>query len=286
MKSINETKELNEAMPETILSVKIDSLDLNGVMSKLTQFLSQQDDPENVSRLHQIVTVNPEFIMTAQKDADFRETLNGADLNVADGIGLQFAAKILRVDIGARITGVDLTWKLAKFASEHGLSIYLLGAAEGVAAKAADRFKASYPTLNIAGTYSGTPHEAGIAERVNESKADILLVAFGAPRQDKFISANRERLKVKVAMGVGGTFDYISGTVPYAPKWIRQIGMEWVYRLIKQPRRINRIFTAAILFPLAVLGERFSMPTRAQSRNMHETGSPSRTEIPLSRDRR
>ncbi|MFZ1081067.1 MAG: WecB/TagA/CpsF family glycosyltransferase [Candidatus Kryptoniota bacterium] len=250
-------------MSEIILSVRIDSLDLKGVISKITQFLTERVHSENKERLHQISTVNPEFIMTAQKDPDFLETLNSADLNVADGVGLQLAAKILGINIGARITGVDLTWELAKLASENGYSIFFLGAAEGVAEKAAHRLKASYPTLRIAGVYSGTPYETGIVERVNNSKADILLVAFGAPKQDKFIFANKGRLKMKVAMGVGGTFDYIAGTVPYAPNWMRQLGLEWLYRLINQPQRINRIITATIIFPMAVLISKFSRQSKS-----------------------
>jgi N-acetylglucosaminyldiphosphoundecaprenol N-acetyl-beta-D-mannosaminyltransferase len=233
-------------MKNEIMSVRVDPLGFEESIKRIQQFLTD-------GRLHQIATVNPEFVMTAQKDPEFMETLNKTDLNVADGIGLQFGAKVLGVRIGTRITGVDLTWELAKLASENNYSIYLLGAAEGVAEKAAQQLKSFYPKLRIAGTYAGTPYEPGIVERINNSKADILLVAFGAPKQDKFIYHNKSKLKVKIAIGVGGTFDYIAGIVPRAPKTIRKLGLEWAYRLIKQPQRFNRIITATVRFPLAVL---------------------------------
>jgi len=266
-KEINVTREADILLARRtveILSVKIDTMSFQEAISKISLFLSARNGLSGTvvsaqagEGLHQIATINPEFVMTAQKDADFLEVLNRSDLNVADGVGLQFAAKILKLDIGPRITGVDLTRGLARLSSEKGYSIYFLGGAEGVAEKAAHRLKNSYTKLRIAGTYAGTPDEPGIVDRINESNADILLVAFGAPKQDKFIFSNKGKLNVKIAMGVGGTFDYIAGIVPYAPRWVRQIGQEWMYRLIKQPKRIKRIFIATILFPLAILKAKF-----------------------------
>ncbi|MFA6493259.1 MAG: WecB/TagA/CpsF family glycosyltransferase [Patescibacteria group bacterium] len=233
-----------------ILDVKIDELNFNQVMAKITSFLKTKE-------LSQIVTVNPEFVLAAQKDKEFKSILNKSDLSVPDGFGLKIGAWILGKQIGERLTGVDLTWELAKLASQKGYSIYLLGAASGIAEKTAKRLKLLYPALKITGTYAGTPEEKGIIEKINNSKADILLVAFGAPKQDKFIYHNRTKLKVKLAMGVGGTFDYISETVPRAPLFLRQIGLEWLYRLVKQPKRAGRIFRAVIVFPLTVLISRF-----------------------------
>ncbi len=274
----NDSLEAQNAV--SILSVKIDTLNRQALISRISHFMLGQSRSSgdassrgNENHLHQIATINPEFIMAAQKDPDFMETLNRSDLGVADGIGLQVAAKILGIEIGPRITGVDLTYELAKLASDNGYSIFLLGAAEGVAEKAAHKLKSIHANLRIAGTYAGTPTEPGIVERVNESGADILLVAFGAPKQDKFICSNKERLIAKVAMGVGGTFDYIAGIVPYAPKWIRKIGMEWLYRLIKQPHRINRIVTATVLFPLAVLKGKITPRTKNSSDDFRTAAS-------------
>lgn len=237
-------------MPK-ILDVKIDDLTFPQVMAKINLFLREK-------KLHQIVTVNPEFVLAAQKDKEFRKVLNSADLSIPDGFGLKIGAAILNQKIGERITGVDLTWEIAKLASQKGYRLYLLGATPGVGLKAAKRLKLLYPKLKIVGCYAGKPDEPGIINKINNSKADILLVAFGAPKQDKFIFRNSNKLKVKIAMGVGGTFDYIAGVVPRAPVWMRKLGLEWLYRLIKQPSRLGRIFRAVIIFPFKVLIYRLS----------------------------
>ncbi len=151
---IHETRDKSGESVE-ILSVRIDSLDFSGIMSKITSFL--KDD-----RLHQIATVNPEFVMAAQSDGEFLNILNSTDLNVADGIGLQLAAKIMRVGIGERVTGVDLTRALARLAAEKGYSLFLLGAAEGVAQIAADKLLATFPGLKISGAYAGSLAREGL----------------------------------------------------------------------------------------------------------------------------
>ncbi|MCL5021309.1 MAG: WecB/TagA/CpsF family glycosyltransferase [Bacteroidetes bacterium] len=238
-------------MSNTILKVKLDGLDLIHVKSRITEFLKED-------RLHQITPVNPEFIMAAQKDESLLDIANQSDITVADGVGLMFMAKFLGVDIGERVTGVDLTWELAKIAAESNVPMYFLGASSSLQVRAAERLKAAQPDLKVAGTYSGTPGEAGLVERINESGAGILLVAYGVPKQEKFISANRARLNVKVAMCVGGTFDFIAGMVPRAPKWIRVAGLEWLFRLFIQPKRINRIITATVRFPMAVMADKFT----------------------------
>jgi N-acetylglucosaminyldiphosphoundecaprenol N-acetyl-beta-D-mannosaminyltransferase len=249
-------------MSVEILSVRLDGLDLESVRSRIGQFLTKDG-------VHQITPVNPEFIMATRRDLELREISNRSELTVADGVGLVFAARVLKIAVGERITGVDLTWEIARIASEKGASIFFLGASEGVAQKAAERLEAAYPSLKIAGAYSGTPEQEGIIDRVNASGADILLVAFGVPKQEKFISRNRNRLNVKIAMSVGGTFDFIAGVVPRAPAWMRSAGLEWLYRLIKQPQRINRIITATVRFPLAVLSDRVSGRSRNMKRSNH-----------------
>lgn len=232
-----------------ILDVTIESLSLRQAMNRIASFLKG-------NKLSQIVTVNPEFVLEAQKDSEFKRIINSADLSVPDGFGLKIAAFLTNQKIKNIITGVDLTWEIAKMAEKRGYSIFLLGGGRDVAFKASRKMKFIYPKLKIAGFYAGSPTEKGIITRINKSGADILLVAFGAPKQDKFIYKNRHRLKVKVAMGVGGTFDYIAGIVPRAPLWMRRAGFEWLYRLIRQPWRISRIFHAVVIFPLTVLFSR------------------------------
>lgn len=238
-----------------ILGVRIDNVSFSEVMAKIAAFLM-------VDECHQIATVNPEFIVTAQRDEAFKKILNECDLCVPDGVGLKFGAWILGQKINERITGVDLTWEICKLAAEKGYSIFFLGAAEGVAEKAAHRIKLLYPNLKTVGTdtskvSSDGSVEVSVIDKINDSGADILLVALGAPKQEKFIYDNKMRLKAKLAMGVGGTFDYIAGVMPYAPAWMRSIGMEWLYRLFTQPRRFRRIFTATIIFPYMVLRSKF-----------------------------
>lgn len=236
-----------------ILNVKIDNMSFAEVIGKIRAHLLV----DNADYIFQIATVNPEFIMAAQKDEKFKEILNQTDLNVPDGVGLQCAAWFLNQKINERITGVDLTWELCKIAAENGYSVFFLGAAEGVAEKAAHRVKLLNPELKIVGTYAGTPDKEGIIQRINDSEADILLVAFGSPKQEKFIFNNKHQLKAKIAIGVGGTFDYIAGIIPYAPVWMRKVGLEWLYRLLTQPKRWHRIFTAVFAFPCAVFASRF-----------------------------
>jgi N-acetylglucosaminyldiphosphoundecaprenol N-acetyl-beta-D-mannosaminyltransferase len=227
-----------------ILGVKIDSLKFEEAVDKIDGFVSGR------KRCYQVVTVNPEFVVAAQYNRSFKKILNNADLSVPDGKGLEYAAKAQGEKFVERITGVDLCWALAKLAEDKGYRIYLLGADPGVALQVANRLKLIHPQIKIVGTYSGKPDEKGLIDRVNQATPDILLVAFGAPKQEKFIYQNRRKLNCKVAIGVGGTFDYISGIVDRAPLWMRKIGLEWLYRLFKQPKRIKRILTAVVIFPI------------------------------------
>ena len=236
-----------------ILDVKIDELDFRQVMRKITDFCVGKS-------LRQIVTVNPEFIMAAQKDLEFKKILNSADLSVPDGFGLKIGAAISGQKIGERITGVDLTWEICKLASERGFSVFFLGGKEGVAKKTAERVRDLYDRIKISGFYAGSPDDKKTLDIIKAAKPDILFVAFGAPKQDKFIyqlkSSNLKPLTLRLAIGVGGTFDYISGSIIRAPKWMRTLGLEWLYRLIRQPKRLGRIFTAVVIFPLLVVWDR------------------------------
>jgi N-acetylglucosaminyldiphosphoundecaprenol N-acetyl-beta-D-mannosaminyltransferase len=210
---------------------------------------------EEPQRVHHVCTINPEFIMIAQKDVNFRNILRRCDLTVPDGVGLLWAAKYRGSPLPERVTGSDGVPKIAERAAQTGWKLYLLGAAAGVAEKTADILRERYFGVQIVGTYSGSPapeEEAAIVERVNASGADILFVAYGAPEQDKWIARNTPRLKVKMAMGVGGSFDFIAGIVPRAPLWLQQMGLEWLYRLYLQPWRIRRMMRLP-RFVLAVL---------------------------------
>ena len=193
---------------------------------------------------HQVATVNPEFVMRARRDTAFQETLNQADLAVPDGVGIVWAGRLLGRRFRGRVPGVELTRRLAALAAARGYRLYLLGAGPGVAEEAGRRLQEEYPELCIAGTYSGSPapeEEEEIGVRIRAAAPQILLVAYGAPRQDLWLRRNLPRLGVPVGVGVGGTLDYLAGRVSRAPAWMRRAGLEWLHRLITQPWRWRRM---------------------------------------------
>jgi len=193
---------------------------------------------------HQVVTVNPEFVMAAQSNAEFRRVINSSGLALPDGVGVLWASRRLGLPVPGRIPGVDLVERLAALAAERGHRLFFLGAMPGVADKAAEVLRARYPGLVVAGTYAGSPRpedEIAILARIHVAHPHILLVAYGAPAQDLWIARNLNRLAVPVCIGVGGSFDYIAGTRPRAPRWLRQLGLEWLHRLITQPWRWQRM---------------------------------------------
>jgi N-acetylglucosaminyldiphosphoundecaprenol N-acetyl-beta-D-mannosaminyltransferase len=220
----------------SILGVPIHDVTTDETLMLIDQFVRK-----SVPR--QICTVNPEFIMLAQKDKEFKQILDHSALNLPDGIGVVWAAKRLGHPVRERVAGSDLVGLIADRAQTTGWRIFLLGAAEGVAEQAAIKLKERYPQTHIVDTYAGSPRvedEADIAARIRSSEADILLVAYGAPKQDKWIARNLERTGGAVAMGIGGSLDFIVGTQQRAPQWMQRVGLEWLYRLIREPWRWRR----------------------------------------------
>ena len=222
----------------TILGTPVHRVRMSDTLTLARQFM-------NEPHLHQIVTSNPEFVMTAQHDADFRRVLWQADLCIPDGIGLVYASRWLGRPLPERVPGSELVYLLAGLAAEEGWRLFLLGAGPGVAEEAAAVFQSRYPGLCICGTYAGSPARAeneAIVERINGSGAEMLFVAYGAPKQDKWIARNRTNLAtVRLAMGVGGALDFVSGRAQRAPRWAQNMGMEWLYRLYREPWRWRRI---------------------------------------------
>jgi N-acetylglucosaminyldiphosphoundecaprenol N-acetyl-beta-D-mannosaminyltransferase len=221
-----------------ILGVPVHAVTMDQTLTLIDRYMAE-------SRLHQIATVNPEFVMAAQSDHAFRGVLNEADLCLPDGVGLLFAARRLGQTIPGRVPGSELVYQLAEHAAARGWPLYLLGAAPGVAEEAAGIFCRRYPGLTIAGTYAGSPDPAendDIVRRINDSGARLLYVAYGAPRQDKWIARNREALPgVRVAVGVGGSLDFVTGRAVRAPQWAQKMGLEWLHRLYKEPWRWRRM---------------------------------------------
>jgi len=243
------------AFPKSVvlLGVRVDDVTSEEALAIIEGFI-QEGTP------HQVVTVNPEFVMAAQRDEEFRRVLNAAHLALPDGIGLVWASRLLGRPLRERVAGSDLVPKIAALAAERGYRLFLLGAAEGVADEAARRLREQNPGLVVAGTYAGSPaveEEDEIVALVREARPHVLFVAYGAPQQDKWIARNLERLGVPVCMGVGGALDFIAGVVKRAPLWVQRLGLEWLHRLLHQPWRWRRQL-ALVKFAGLVLRERLT----------------------------
>lgn len=236
-------------MAINILNIRIDDVTMTETLAWISVAMRSGD-------LNQICTVNPEFVMKAQNDPDFMHLLTTTGLNIPDGIGLVIASYILRTPLRARVPGSELVYHVAERCAREGWRLFLLGAEEGIAEQAAAIFQEKNPTLEIAGTYAGSPAESEndhIVEMINASRADVLFVAYGAPKQDKWIFRNRDTLKtVRVAIGIGGSLDFVTGKSTRAPVWVQRLGLEWLHRLILEPWRWRRML-ALPRFVMAVL---------------------------------
>lgn len=253
-----------DAQSVTILGIHLDRGTFSDVVSLCTRWLSEQS-----YRSRHIVTVNPEFVMEAQRNEPFHIVINNADLRVTDGIGLVFGGIFLygwRNHLH-RATGVDLAWKLVELAASLKKRVYLVGARKCIAVRAASVLQMRFPLCTIIAD-EGVPDDGRshveneyekLIKPIARAQPDILLVAFGSPRQDLWIARYLHRMpSVRIAMGVGGALDYIAGVVPRAPQWMCKLGFEWLYRLANQPHRLNRIITAVIKYPHAIIRQKMS----------------------------
>lgn len=208
-----------------------------------------------------IFTPNPEIVLRAQKDAEYRDILNLADLNLIDGFGLRIGALMQGVYVRNRVTGVDFSLQLCKLADARGWKVALIGGSEGTAEKAAEYLRARFSNASFIFHRGGRVNEQGIGTEDGEildwlrmERPKIVLVAFGAPKQERWIHNISARItSPAIYIGTGGTLDYFAGTIPRAPLWMRKSGMEWLFRLVQEPRRVGRIFRAVILFPAVML---------------------------------
>jgi N-acetylglucosaminyldiphosphoundecaprenol N-acetyl-beta-D-mannosaminyltransferase len=203
---------------------------------------------------HLVATVNPEFVMRARSDEDFARVLESADLCLADGSGVVWAARRQGCAMREPVTGVDLIPPLAALCARRGFRIFLLGAAPGVANDLATRLRVEHPGLEVE-AHAGTPDpsaDAATLALIRAHKPQVLLVAYGHPKQELWIDRMHESLGVAVAMGVGGSFDYLTGRIPRAPTWMRRAGLEWLFRLVRQPWRVRRMAVLPI-YALRVL---------------------------------
>lgn len=208
----------------------------------------------------QICTVNPEFVIDAYRDPTFAAVLARVDLCVPDGVGILWAARWLGTPLRERVTGSDGIYRICERAAVCGWRVYFLGAAPGVAETTAAILQGRYPGLQVAGTHSGSPSTTDwpdILWRLQAAQPDILFVAYGHPRQDFWIDQHRAALPVKVAIGVGGAFDFVAGVRRRAPRWMQRLGLEWLHRLIHEPWRWRRM-TKLPFFVFLVIRQRLS----------------------------
>ena len=212
---------------------------------------------------HYVVTPNPELVDRARREEPFRQALNGADLVLPDGIGVVYAAKLLGRPLKGRCPGIDFAGKLMEHMAKTGLRLYLLGAKPGVAEAAAARLEAKYPGLVICGTHDGYFKEDGpVAEAIRAAEADVVFVCLGAPKQEYWMVKNGPATGAKLMAGLGGSLDVFAGVVERAPEAWQKLGLEWLYRLTKEPKRIGRMARLP-LFLVAALGERGKAGKRA-----------------------
>ena len=232
-----------------ILGVRVDCVDMAGAVGAIGRMV--EDGGSN--RL--VATVNPEFVMRARVDEQFHQALESAELCLADGIGVVWAMRRQGCPQYERVSGSDLVPRLAGLCAERGWRLFLLGSRPGVAAEAARRLEAGHPGLCVAGVHVGSPHPEDDEEAlrlIRAARPDVLLVAYGSPQQELWICRNRARLDVPVAIGVGGTFDFLAGRVRRAPVWLRRAHLEWLWRLALQPARVRRMAVLPV-YALAVL---------------------------------
>lgn len=197
-----------------------------------------------------VVTPNAEFALEAKKNPRFLKILNDSQLVLADGISVVLASKIIGDPMQGRVTGVGFAQALAAAMAQEGKRIFLLGAKPGVAEKAAQKLQETYPGLKIAGTHDGYFKEEGpVVEAINAAKPDALLVCLGAPKQEYFMEDHDWELEVPVMAGLGGSMDVLAGNVQRAPEFYQKHGLEWLYRLVKEPQRWRRM----IKLPLYLL---------------------------------
>lgn len=196
----------------------------------------------NTEGAHYVVTPNPEIVETCREDPEAMEAVGGADLVIADGIGVIYGAKLLGTPLKAKLPGIEFAQKLMERMAQDGKTLFLLGAKPGVAEEAARRLAEQYPGLTIVGTHDGYFKEDGpVVEEIRRSGADVVFVCLGAPKQEKWMRANGEATGAHLLLGLGGCLDVFSGTVQRAPEIYQKLGLEWFHRLLKNPSRAGRM---------------------------------------------
>jgi N-acetylglucosaminyldiphosphoundecaprenol N-acetyl-beta-D-mannosaminyltransferase len=218
-----------------VMGVGFDNVTLDEATDRAMSFLEEP-------RPHLVATPNPEIVQLAQKDPEFSQVLANADLVIPDGVGVIYAAKLLGKPLKSRVPGIELAGALMLRMAQSGKRLYLLGAKPGVAEAAAEKLQSQYPGLVICGTHDGYfQDDAPVVEAIKAAQADVVFVCLGAPKQEKWIARNGDATGARLLLGLGGSLDVFAGEVKRAPKALQRLGLEWFYRLCKQPSRIGRM---------------------------------------------
>lgn len=230
-------------MKETVLGINVNTENYDELLPMIFDRIETKEKSL-------IVAINPEKIIKAKNDPALKKLLNEAEFQIPDGIGVILASKIQKGQITSRVTGVDMMMRLCEEAEKRQKPIFLYGGQPGIADRAAEKLKELFPSIIISGTQDGYEKDnEKVIAKINEAKPDLLFVAMGSPKQENWINANREQLHPTIYQGVGGSFDVLAGNVKRAPEAFQKIGMEWFYRLMKEPKRIKR----QIALPLFLL---------------------------------
>lgn len=226
---------MNKTDKIDVLGVAFDDLTMDEAVEAAWTLMGER-------RAAYVVTPNPEIVMVCREDPEAKAAVAAAGLTVADGIGVIYGARLLKTPLKQKVPGIDLTSRLLSRMAGEGKSVFLLGAKPGVAEQAAQNLAEQYPGLRIAGTHDGYfKEDAPVIEEVNAVSPDLLLVCLGAPKQEKWMHDNAAKLKAGLMIGAGGSLDVFAGTAERAPEGWQKAGLEWLYRLIKEPKRIGRI---------------------------------------------
>jgi N-acetylglucosaminyldiphosphoundecaprenol N-acetyl-beta-D-mannosaminyltransferase len=228
-------------MKINIAGVLIDDITKTDAIQKIDDFVTS-------GKSHYIVTPYSEMIVFAQRDEKYKQALNAADLSLPDGIGIVFAAKYLGFKIHERVTGRLLVFDIAKLCQDKNYSLALVGGTNNVAKRASAELKKQFPNLKINLAVSDKPFDQSIVGEINASNSDILLIAYSPPKQELWLADNIQKLNVKVAIGLGGTFDYLAGIKSVPPIIFHKLGLEWLWRLLTQPTRMKRMWNAVPVF--------------------------------------
>ncbi|NTW05053.1 MAG: WecB/TagA/CpsF family glycosyltransferase [Peptococcaceae bacterium] len=245
-----------------VLGAPVDRLELDQFVEAISQKLKED-------KACFVVTLNPEMLCCAQGQCDLMDIIKSADLVTPDGVGIVWACKMAGQPVSERVTGIDLMMKLLEHSGASGWRVFFLGSAPGVPEAAAKRAEAMFPGINIVGTQHGyfTEQEnQDVLTKIAQASPDLVFVALGSPRQERWIDQNREQLGKVMLMGVGGSLDVLSGVVQRSPRWFNERNLEWLGRLLCQPSRWKRMLVLPKFVVMVYLKHRFRLCKKSKGK--------------------